>query len=72
MAHDHRQSLWVIACGAILWCYRCGAWRPNIIGRMRWHRPTGPNGENPALADQGLSDGRHNAKPRSADHPEAR
>ncbi len=27
--HDHRQSLWIICGGHILWCYRCGAWRGN-------------------------------------------
>jgi hypothetical protein len=47
--HDHRQSLWIIAGGALLWCYRCGAWRVNKAGRMRWHTPTGPRGKNPAM-----------------------
>ena len=51
LAHDHRQSLWIIAGGALLWCYRCGAWRPNVAGKLRWHKPTGPNGENPACED---------------------
>jgi len=48
--HDHRQSLWIIAGGHLLWCYRCGAWRNNMPN-MPWHRPTGPNGKNPALRD---------------------
>lgn len=47
--HDHRRSLWIIAGGALLWCYRCGAWRPNRPGRGRWHAPTGPGGKNPAM-----------------------
>lgn len=49
--HDHRQSLWIIAGGHILWCYRCGAWRMNSAEKMPWHRPTGPDGENPAMRD---------------------
>ena len=24
MKHDHRSSLWIIAGGAIIWCYQCG------------------------------------------------
>lgn len=48
--HDHRQSTWLICGGRIIWCYRCGAWRQNVAGRQPWHRPTGMNGENPAMA----------------------
>ena len=51
MKHDHRRSLWVIGNGSVIWCYRCGAWRPNVPGRMQWHKPTGPNGKNPAMKD---------------------
>jgi len=47
--HDHRQSLWIIADGTILWCYRCGAWRMNRRDRYPWHRPTGLDGKNPAM-----------------------
>ena len=47
--HDHRQSIWVIAGGYLLWCYRCGAWKINDP-TMPWHRPTGMNGKNPAIA----------------------
>ena len=52
MKHDHRKSIWLIAGGHIIWCYRCGAWRPNVLGRMQWHKPTGPNGENPAMKEK--------------------
>ena len=45
--HDHRRSIWAIAGGAIIWCYRCGAWKLN--GGKPWHRPTGLRGENPAI-----------------------
>lgn len=48
MKHDHRRSIWLIAGGHIIWCYRCGAWRMN--GPGRWYRPTGPKGKNPAMA----------------------
>lgn len=48
--HDHRDSTWLIAGGDIIWCYRCGAWRVNQPGRMfKWHRPTGLDGDNPAM-----------------------
>ena len=47
--HDHRGSLWAIAGGALLWCYQCGAWRPNNSLGRGWHRPTGIGGENPAM-----------------------
>ena len=47
--HDHRQSLWIIAGGNLLWCYRCGAFRVNRAGRELWHKPAGPNGQNPAM-----------------------
>ena len=48
--HDHRQSLWIIAGGHILWCYQCGAWKMNEHG-ARWHRTTGIGGQNPAMKD---------------------
>jgi hypothetical protein len=48
--HDHRQSLWIIANGDILWCYQCGAWRLNEHGRQyKWHRTSGIGGPNPAM-----------------------
>ena len=50
MKHDHRQSLWIIASGKLLWCYRCGAWRVNDIDGV-WHRPTGLDGANPAMKE---------------------
>lgn len=52
LKHDHRKSLWIIAGGNLLWCYRCGAWTVNKKserGRNLWHRPTGPGGDNPAM-----------------------
>ena len=46
--HDHRRSIWIIADGRLLWCYRCGAWRVNDpVGE--WYRPTGEDGPNPAM-----------------------
>jgi hypothetical protein len=47
--HDHRGSLWLLAGGAICWCYQCGAWRPSTPGRMKWHKTTGIDGPNPAM-----------------------
>lgn len=44
--HDHRQSLWAIAGGFVLWCYQCGAWRVNSSHGI-WHKPTGIGGKNP-------------------------
>lgn len=49
--HDHRQSLWLIAGGYAAWCYRCGAWRINEP-RVKWVRPTGPDGPNPAIREE--------------------
>lgn len=52
--HDHRGSLWIIAGGAILWCYQCGAWTFNgqyrTSKRMQWSKPTGLGGPNPAMS----------------------
>lgn len=45
--HDHRRSMWALAGGTLLWCYRCGALR-HISVPSRWIKPTGPNGKNPA------------------------
>lgn len=51
--HDHRQSLWLIAGGYVAWCYRCGAWKENKSDAPRaWHKPTGLNGENPAMKEK--------------------
>lgn len=49
--HDHRQSLWLIAGGFLLWCYRCGAFRDNLPGKRPWHKPTGLTGDNPAMKE---------------------
>jgi hypothetical protein len=49
LRHDHRKSTWIIAGGSILWCYQCGAWRSNVPGRMKWNKPTGIGGANPAI-----------------------
>lgn len=51
--HDHRSSLWATG-GALLWCYRCGAWthnipRPEGVKRVVWFKPTGLDGVNPAM-----------------------
>lgn len=46
--HDHRQSLWLIAGGYIVWCYRCGSWAMNEP-KAEWNYPTGKNGANPAM-----------------------
>jgi hypothetical protein len=46
--HDHRNTVWIIAGGAWLWCYHCGAIRPNKAGRMLWQKPAGTE-VNPAL-----------------------
>lgn len=45
--HDHRRGLWIISGGSMLWCYQCGAIRPNRAGRLRWAVPTGDAGSNP-------------------------
>jgi hypothetical protein len=49
MKHDHKKSTWLIAGGAIIWCYQCGAYRVNREGRYKWHKPSGIGGENPAM-----------------------
>lgn len=47
---SHRKC-WVLANGAYLWCYACGAIRLLAWGERlkhsRWIKPTGPDGENP-------------------------
>jgi len=56
--HDHRQSLWLIAGGAICWCYQCGAWKMNAADTpRRWHKPSGIGGENPAMKGVANADG---------------
>lgn len=49
--HRHDGSIWIIAGGALLWCYQCGAFRPNSAGRVPggWHKPSGIGGPNPAM-----------------------
>jgi hypothetical protein len=54
--HDHRQSLWIIAGGYILWCYQCGAYKPNVAnGQRGWTKPVGIGGENPAMKEFRIS-----------------
>ena len=48
--HDHRQSLWIVCGGLVLWCYQCGAWRLNMKDG-KWYRPVGVGGENPAMKE---------------------
>lgn len=59
MTCRHRTS-WLVASGWIEWCYRCGAIRVmrviagtnRVEPAGRWQRPSGPNGENPALGNR--------------------
>ena len=44
---DHRRGLWIISGGSMLWCYQCGAIRPNQAGRLPWAIPTGDRNKNP-------------------------
>jgi hypothetical protein len=46
----HRKC-WIIGnYPGTLWCYECGAIRPNTPPRAdRWTYPVGPDGENPAV-----------------------
>ena len=47
----HRKC-WVIGSGGTLWCYECGAVRPNVgPGGANWTYPVGPEGENPAVTN---------------------
>lgn len=46
------RDLWIISGGAMLWCYRCGAIRPNHMaktGNIKWQEPVGQTAENPAM-----------------------
>ena len=54
----HRKC-WIIGVNT-LWCYECGAVRPNVeAGLSKWTYPVGPDGENPAVTayrtDQSLA-----------------
>ena len=58
--HRHERTSWVIAGGAVEWCYQCGAWRSlrpvNAAGNVltaitKWQRPSGIGGPNPALKE---------------------
>ena len=48
-------NIWIISGGTMLWCYECGAIRPNIAGshtkRVYWQPPSRSN-INPAMADK--------------------
>jgi hypothetical protein len=47
-------KIWIISGGYMLWCYQCGAIRPNIAGSrknpIKW-QPISKDGENPAMED---------------------
>lgn len=49
--HDHRQSLWAIAGGHVLWCYQCGAWKLARDAENKWQKPAGIGGTNPAMKE---------------------
>ena len=58
--HRHERNSWVIAGGAVEWCYQCGAWRSlkpvngrsNVLmAATKWQRPSGVGGPNPALKE---------------------
>lgn len=44
---SRHRKLWVLASGALYWCYECGAIRHK--SEDRWTYPVGPDGENPAV-----------------------
>jgi hypothetical protein len=46
--HRHESSMWGIVGGLALWCYQCGAFRPNAPG-AKWQKPSGIGGANPAM-----------------------
>lgn len=51
----HRKC-WVIGGGGFLWCYECGAIRPNAYGKLKWAYPVGPKGDNPSDVTQEWND----------------
>lgn len=44
-------NVWIISGGSMLWCYECGAIRPNQMGKKKiyWQVPSYSR-DNPALA----------------------
>jgi hypothetical protein len=48
-------NIWIISGGTMLWCYECGAIRPNIAGnpkqKIYWQPPSNSK-VNPAMADK--------------------
>ena len=58
--HRHERNSWMLAGGAVEWCYQCGAWRSlkpvngrsNVLmAATKWQRPSGIGGPNPALKE---------------------
>ena len=58
--HRHERNSWLIAGGAVEWCYQCGAWRHlspvngagnTVMPVTKWQRPSGIGGPNPALKE---------------------
>ena len=58
--HRPERNSWLIAGGAIEWCYQCGAWRSlrpvndtsNVLtATSKWQRPSGIGGLNPAMKE---------------------
>lgn len=52
---SNHKDVWILAGGALLWCYRCGAVRPNHVyvqGLKVWQEPVGQTEANPALKDK--------------------
>lgn len=50
---SHR-TVWIISGGSMLWCYRCGAIRPNVAGNRKHHikwQVISKDGDNPAMKD---------------------
>lgn len=50
---NHRNC-WLICGGGMVWCYECGAIRPNVAGSRKapihWQKPSYTK-ENPAIKD---------------------
>lgn len=51
--HHHEQSMWFIAGGYWMWCYKCGAIRPTTgPDAGKWQKPVGMDDTNPALKEK--------------------